>query len=178
MRSTINNELVATNIEWLRQALALIGRLDDATFASAPKSLAAYKVGSHLRHILEFYECFLNGIERLRIDYDARRRDESIERSRFAASERIRQVIRRLEHDSRLLQETAVLVRMEDAAETAGDPWLASSIGRELLALSSHTIHHFALIALTLHAHRVAVDPDFGMSPSTIRFKSAQVVAA
>jgi hypothetical protein len=178
MRSTTNTDLVATNIVWLRQALELVGRLDDATFACAPKNLAGNKVGSHLRHILEFYECFLSGIEWLRIDYDARRRDETVESSRLAASDRIRLLIRRLEHDPRLLEDTALLVRIEDAAVRAGDPWLSSSIGRELQVLSSHTIHHFALLAVTLLAHGVAVDPDFGMSPSTIRFKSTQVVAA
>lgn len=178
MASGKNTHLVATNVGWLRQALELVGELDDARFASAPKTLAGYKVGSHLRHILEFYECFLSGIESLRIDYDARRRDETVESSRFAASERIRPLIRRLEHDPRLLEDTALLVRIENSAGRAGDPWLSSSIGRELQALSSHTIHHFALIAVTLVAHGVAVDPDFGMSPSTIRFKAARIEAA
>lgn len=178
MRSNKNTDLVATNIAWLQQALELIGRMDEASFASAPKTLAGYRVGSHLRHILEFYECFLSGIEWLRIDYDARRRDETVENSRFAASERIRLLIRRLEHDPRLDEDTAVLVRIEDAAGRSGDPWLMSSIGRELQALSSHTIHHFALIAVTLAAHGVAVDPDFGMSSSTIRFNTARAAAA
>src|SRR4051812_20569224 len=119
MRST-NTRLVATNIVWLRQALELVGRLDDSTFACAPKTLAGYKVGSHLRHILEFYECFLNGIECLRIDYDARRRDESVEISRLAASDRIRLLIQRLEHDPRLFEDTAVRVRIEDSGGRAG----------------------------------------------------------
>src|SRR5437868_6078396 len=88
MRSTKNTELIATNITWLRQSLDLVGRLDDAAFASAPKTLPGYRVGSHLRHVLEFYECFLDGIERRRIDYDARRRDETVENSRLAAAER------------------------------------------------------------------------------------------
>jgi len=178
MRSSQNANLVATNVRWLRQALALVSRLDDASYSSEPMTLSGYRVGSHLRHILEFYECFLDGMEWLRIDYDARRRDEGLERSRIAAAGRINLLILRLEHDPRLLDDAALLVRIEDAAPGARDPWLSSSIGRELQQLSSHTIHHFALIAVTLIAHGIAVDPNFGMAPSTIRFNQSRSMAA
>src|SRR5271169_5877558 len=73
--SSTNSELIATNVTWLQQALSLLDQLDDETFGSAPKLLAPHRVGSHLRHVLEFYECFLEGIAFSRIDYDARKRD-------------------------------------------------------------------------------------------------------
>jgi len=173
MRSASNTELIATNVTWLQQALELIGRLDDAAFVSAPKDLARHRVGSHLRHILEFYECFLDGVASSRIDYDARKRDETVEKSRFAAIERIHLLIRRLEENPRVHEDAVLYIRMEDAPA-----WLPSSIGRELQVLSSHTIHHFALIAVTLTLHGIEVDPDFGMSPSTIRFNAARASEA
>jgi hypothetical protein len=49
---------------------------------------------------------------------------------------------------------------------------MVSSVRRELQALSSHTIHHFALMAVTLRAHGLEVDPAFGMSPSTLRYQA------
>jgi hypothetical protein len=64
-------------------------------------------------------------------------------------------------------------VRIENADE---DVYLTSSVGRELQALSSHTIHHFALIAIALRVHGLEVDPDFGMSPSTLRYQAARLV--
>jgi hypothetical protein len=68
---------------------------------------------------------------------------------------------------------------MEDATDTGlADPFLMSSVGRELQTLSSHTIHHFALIGMTLLAHGVAVDPDFGMAPSTLRYKQSMKAEA
>ena len=164
-------ELIATNIGWLRQALSLLGQLDDATFATSPKGLAPHRVGSHLRHVIEFYECFLNGLESGRIDYDARKRDETIERSRHAAAAKICNIIRRLEGASSLREDRPLAVRTESAS---ADVYLSASIGRELQALSSHTIHHFALIAVTLRLHGFEVDPDFGMSPSTLRHQAAK----
>lgn len=162
--------LIATNLRWLRQALALLGRLSDTTYSTMPVGLAPHKAGSHLRHILEFYECFLEGVESAHIDYDARRRDEAVERSRSAATARILSIMHRLETMPALRCDGAVWVRMEDADPSeVRDSFLMSSVSRELQTLSSHTIHHFALIAVTLLAHGVAVEPGFGMAPSTLR---------
>ena len=170
--------LAATNIAWLRQALSLVENLDHSTYASSPEGLAPHRVGSHLRHVLEFYECFLDGIETLHIDYDARKRDARIEMSRYAAADKIRFLIRRLEHSHFVRQDSTVLVRMEDAENSEWqESYLSSSVSRELQALSSHTIHHFALIAMTLRLHGFPVDPTFGMAPSTLRYQATLAVA-
>lgn len=161
--------LVATNIDWLQQALSLVNQIDDATFSSSPKGLAPHRVGSQLRHVLEFYDCFLGGLELSRIDYDARKRDDTLERSRHSAAAKICSIIHRLEEASTLPKDAMLAVRMENADE---DVYLSSSVGRELEALSSHTIHHFALIAVTLRLHGLEVDPTFGVSPSTLRYQA------
>src|SRR5262245_52769648 len=162
--------LVATNIRWLHQALRLLERLDDTVYSATAPGFAPHRAGAHLRHILEFYQCFLDGLDSSHIDYDSRRRDESIERSRHTASIAIRSIVHALDTRSELRDERIVWVRMEDA-ETSGvrDAFMESSISRELQVLSSHTVHHFALIAMTLRAHGVQMDPDFGMAPSTLR---------
>lgn len=165
----ICRELVSTNVGWLQQALSLVDQIDDATFADCPEGLVPHRVGSHLRHVLEFYECFLSGIKSSRIDYDARKRDETLERSRHSAAAKIRSIIHRLEEASSVPEDSRLAVRMENADE---DVYLSSSVGRELQALSSHTIHHFALIAVTLRLHGFEVDPTFGMSPSTLRYQA------
>jgi len=69
-------ELIQVNLEWLRQASDLLNRLSTPAFG---------EISGHMRHIIEFYECFLDGLPAGRIDYDARKRDQSIERSTVAA---------------------------------------------------------------------------------------------
>ena len=165
--------LIATNIRWLRQALRLLERLDDSVYSGAAPGFAPHRVGAHLRHVLEFYQCFLDGLDSSHIDYDSRRRDESIERSRHAASIAIRSIIYAL--DTSAEQERIVWVRMEDAeSNDVSDSFMESSLSRELQVLSSHTVHHFALIAMTLGAHGVQMDPDFGMAPSTLRYLASK----
>ena len=55
---------------------------------------------------------------------------------------------------------------------------MTSSIGREMQALASHTVHHFALIAMTLQALGFHLDRDFGMAPSTLRYQASRKVEA
>ena len=170
--------LIAVNIAWLRQAEALLHRIGDAVYTSSPRGLAPHKAGGHLRHVLEFYECFLAGLAGGRIDYDARKRDPSVETSRQTAQERIRLLIHRLETEPALRIDSVVWVRIEDSAGSRiSEPFLASSVGRELQVLSSHTIHHFALMAMTLRALGVPIDSDFGMAPSTLRYLASQAPA-
>lgn len=173
-----NGTLVAINVGWLRQALSLIEEIDGATFASSPKQLTPHRIGSHLRHVLEFYQCFLNGVQSGHIDYDARQRNETVENNRHTAAERIRLIINQLEQSPTILEDSAILVRVENPEETGSETYLRSSVGRELQALSSHTIHHFALIAVTLRGHGFHVDPDFGMSPSTLRYRASHTTVA
>ena len=171
--------LIEVNVRWLRQALRLLDRLDDAAYLTAPRGFAPHRAGAHLRHILEFYRCFLEGLDSSHIDYDSRRRDQTIENSRDAASAAIRSIVRSLETSRELRLERIVWVRMEDAEATAElDSFMESSISRELQVLSGHTVHHFALIAMTLRIHGVEMDPDFGMAPSTLRYLASKTPEA
>jgi len=178
-KPTRQSALIEMNVRWLRQALRLVGRLDDTAYATTPRGLAPHRAGAHLRHILEFYRCFLEGLDRSHIDYDARRRDEAIEYSRDAASAAIRSIVHVLETSRDIHQERIIWVRMEDADNYAvRDGFMESSVSRELQVLSSHTVHHFALIAITLRMHGVEIDSDFGMAPSTLRYLAAKTAEA
>jgi len=170
--------LIETNIRWLRQASTLLDGVSDAAYATPPPGLAPHCVGGHMRHILEFYGCYLEGAASGAIDYDARQRDPVLETSRLAAQDRIHATIERLQSQASFPGDSTLRVRPEDSMACDGPaPFLVSSMGRELQVLSSHTIHHFALISVVLRAHGVPVDPDFGMAPSTLRYLAGRRAA-
>ena len=171
--------LIDVNIRWLRQALTLLAKLDDTTYSTAPGELVPHRAGAHFRHILDFYRCFINGIESLHVNYDDRQRDQAIEQNRAAACAAIRSVIRFFETSDSLREESTIWVRMEDADtfRVQGGGFMESSISRELQVLSSHTIHHFALIAVTLRIQGIELDPEFGVAPSTLRYLRARTAA-
>lgn len=165
--------LVRINAAWLEQALELLGDLDDTAFL---------RIGPQMRHVIEFYECFLDGLTILHVDYDQRRRDPILEQNRRAAASRIRGIVERLPREPELRGDGSLFVRMEDASALGiSSSYLLSSVGRELQSLSSHTVHHFALIALMLRESGRTVPESFGVAPSTLRYreeKRIHVVAA
>lgn len=171
--------LIEINIKWLRQALRLVTQIDATAYSTVPSGFAPHRAGAHLRHVLEFYSCFFEGLDSSHIDYDSRKRDESIESSPHRAAETIRTIVRKLETDPQLRTERIIWVRMEDA-EGSGirDCFMESSISRELQALSSHTVHHFALIAMTLRMQGLDMDAAFGTAPSTRRYQASKSAEA
>src|SRR5690349_10797762 len=88
--------LIDANTRWLRQALTIVERIDDGTYKVSPQGFAPHRVGGHLRHVIEFYDCFLKGLDLLHVDYDARVRDLEIETSRTAAALKLRELIEKL----------------------------------------------------------------------------------
>jgi hypothetical protein len=173
MHSICNAELIRLNVGWLHDALQLAGAVDDAAWSTSPVVLPGQRVGSHIRHILDFHDCLLDGMASGRINYDARRRDERVTADRLFAAKKIQRMIRSFDNDARLREERGVLVNAE-----GGEDWLPSTISRELQALSNHTIHHFALIAVILRLHGIFPDPEFGVSPSTLRYQAARFAEA
>jgi len=171
--------LLRQNIQLIRQAIILLHVLDDSTYSCTAPTVAPHRAGAHLRHVIEFYECFLEGLSSLHIDYDARHRDESVARSRAVAIERLETICDRLETTPALQCDMLIWIRVEDAdAFGLQDPYVTSSIGRELLTLSSHTIHHFALIAVTLRALGLSVPAELGVAPATLRHQRKLLEAA
>jgi len=154
----------------LEQARQLVERLDDRTYSASPAGFEPHRAGGHMRHVLEFYDCFLAGLPSGYIDYAARRRDALLETSRDRAAARIGGIADRLRSDDLDGEDLGVMVRIEEIHDSppVSGSWMPSSLSRELQTLASHTVHHFALIAMTLRAHGVQVDPEFGVAPSTL----------
>ena len=163
----MSNLLVTECVVVLQQGAALLERLDNTQYNSTRGLPVRSGVGAHFRHCLEFYDNFLNGVAESRVDYQRRERDPLTETDRDFALTKIAATIDALEnlpvHDGA----TALLVRVEDAA---ADSWCQSSIGRELQSLLSHTIHHYALIALMLRLNGVEPGAEFGVAPSTLTY--------
>lgn len=157
--------LVAANIELLEQGARLLRSMEGRTYRRQDDGVFGTSVSSHIRHNLDHYTQFLNGLAEEIIDYQQRSRDTRIETCPEKALAAIREVIERLSDVSeacRLLR-----VRLETSSPT--DVWDVSSVRRELDFLVSHTVHHYALIGVICRNAGIAVEPGFGVAPSTLR---------
>jgi hypothetical protein len=155
------NGLVAQNVALIDQGLDLLGELEpsgDGRFAV---------VAPHFRHCIDFYDCFLRGLDLHEIDYDERQRSPEIESQPAAAIDALRRIRARLVELGDDAVEGPVQVRGD--VEGMETPWSRSTVGRELLFLLSHTVHHHDLISLLLEREGAAPPQGFGVAPSTLR---------
>lgn len=160
------------NIRFLRQGVELLSTLEAAVFAETGLGGQRGSIGAHLRHCIDYYRCFVRGREAARIDYDARERDPRIEVEPLAAAAAVESLIGDLERLSPRDFDQPVEVKVDAAAWH--DPslvWSRSSVGRELQFLLSHTVHHYALIAMILRSRGLVPPEDFGVAPSTLEHR-------
>lgn len=128
-------------------------------------------IGMHVRHVLEFYSCLLDGVQNAcMINYDLRQRDIRLETDHHTASETIDQIINLLRNEGRV--DTGLIIHSGVDEEDRMSH--LSSFKRELLYLSEHTTHHMATIQMIAHLLAIAyVFPaGFGLAPSTINYRA------
>jgi len=158
------------NIQYLEQGVELIRRLGEEMYASCPENPYRGGVGAQFRHCLDFYDCFLRGVENGEIDYSRRERDPRLETDRQYAIMKFEAICDGLAGLTSDRCERTVRVKAEET--TPGTPeWSSSSPARELQFLISHTIHHYALVAVLLKMQAFEVGqefPEFGVAPSTL----------
>jgi hypothetical protein len=150
----------------LEQGAELAGRLAPETFACSSPLAPGGGIGSHLRHVGDFVQALLRDLDAGRVDYDRRERDERLERDPARARLRLAALSRALQRLAGRDPETALCVRAEECL--VPDSWQASTLARELGALFSHTLHHYALVAVLLRAQGLEPPAGLGVAPSTL----------
>lgn len=170
------NPLIRANLVLLDQGLGLLSKHDSESFVLMDPTTYGSGIGAHFRHVLDHYFSFLNGVGTGVVDYDARERGTEVERDLEAAKTAISMVKKRLQA-LRCDGDRRLDVKLSSAVE---DPNMrtSSSVGRELQFLVSHTVHHYALIAIASRLQRILPPSDFGVAPSTLKYLQAQSVQA
>jgi len=167
---------VRYNAALLGQAQVAVGRL---VREAAPTFRFAQAVGPHLRHVLDHYSAFLAGLNQgpaLRIAYDVRDRSMAIQSQPAVAMARLAEMQESIQTCAaspmaRWDMDTPVEVVAQVGLEGESALSTRSTLGRELLFLSSHTVHHFALVAHYCLAAGVDMGADFGKAPATVAFE-------
>lgn len=158
------------NLELLRSALKLLESIPDSDYASRQIDGKVSGIGSHLRHVIDHYECFLLGLPRGEINFDARTRCLDIENSTSAAVGRLKELISKIENLTDLRINDPLKIIMASGTEGKSEV-THSSVGRELQFLVSHTVHHYAIISIFCHQHGLPQPKNFGVAPSTIKYQ-------
>ncbi len=158
----------------LRQAAQLIDRL---VAHAQPSFNYAQAVGPHLRHTIEHYQALMSTLGRPGrhlVDYDARSRALDVQSQSGVTKHRLLQLVDDMDEcasNPALSLGDPLTTHLQAGSVGELDVVVNTTLGRELLFLSSHTVHHFALLAHYCKAAGVEVGADFGKAPSTVAFE-------
>ncbi len=170
---------VAQNVSFLHQGVDLLETMTDTVYSCSGHECFSSGIGRHFRHVLDLYRCFVE-MDGNRVDYDSRQRDVDIESDRAAAIASVRKMAMALEDlaDRYSGQPDLEIEVSSNEGRNEGhiSPWCRSSLVRELQYLASHTIHHYALVAMIFRLQGGNPPKDFGVAPSTLLYEGRQSV--
>ncbi len=169
---------VRDNLEAIDQAIDLLSEITAGHYTQRVPVCFNSAAGGHMRHVIEHYLSFLQGLETGEVDYESRPRDPLMENDPGYAAGRLTAIKQRLVEFAVENADRPLRVRVETAPEGESAPWSKSTALRELEFLLSHTVHHYALIAVVCRLAGHAPLPEFGMAPSTLRYLKMQNSAA
>ncbi|CAN5885129.1 hypothetical protein BH11PSE8_BH11PSE8_19030 [soil metagenome] len=165
------------NGQVIAQALALV-----AEHVLAGRPPYAGLVGSHIRHVIEHYEALLSPAVPGIVDYDRRPRDRAVERSASLARSRLAALSERLNDAAGLDLDATVSIHGQVGLAGELGFVVTSTIGRELVFVASHAVHHFALLHAHCLQHGIPTGDNFGKAPATVAHERnrdlAQVTAS
>lgn len=153
---------IKTNLSQLQN---LLEQIDPKIYSQSFEELSNASIGQHIRHIVELFQALDSGYKSGNICYDNRKRDPLIELDPSAALSALDQIILNLLKEDKELQVNYQFLSNQQKN-------IKSSYQRELLYNLEHSIHHQAIIKVALRTLRsVEIDENFGVAPSTIRYR-------
>lgn len=158
------NIIIQSTLNTLQKAESLLNSLSDSQLSDSSVVPYNSSIGSHLRHILDFYDCIFNYDTNLKIDLTARSRNKKVECECCTARDYLNTIIKKLEFFD-LNKDTKVVV-IDDLG--LGKTEIMYTFSALLSQANSHTIHHYAIINYILEGLNISFkDSDFGFNPTT-----------
>tara|TARA_R110000796_G_scaffold183498_2_gene300019 strand:- start:97992 stop:98498 length:507 start_codon:yes stop_codon:yes gene_type:complete len=155
----------------LNQLNDLIHKLSDEQFSKPITALKGSSIGSHVRHVIEFFDCLCDALETGELNYDLRKRDLDMEKSTVKCIETISRISKNLnQFDSdfplKLNADYSILNKSEQVT-------LDTTFYRELLYNVEHTVHHLAIIRIGVASVSplIELEEHLGVAASTLRNK-------
>lgn len=161
--------LLNYQINILEEIKFLVQKIDNEEYTTRIEVLNGSTLGQHIRHIVEFYVCLF--AENNKVNYENRERNLLIENSPVFTL----QVIDEIKQSLLVSDLNREVVFLQTIGEK--EVSLTSNIARELIYLSEHTIHHFALIKIGFKAicpHKFLPE-DFGVADSTKKYRESKL---
>lgn len=167
LRNSTNDAL-----KQVKQLILAFEGSEQSNLYNVPPDNVMSGVGKHVRHILDHFLAFQQGLISGCVDYNVRHRDGRLEDDPQLALALLDDISDWLEHTS--ITDRAIDVESEISVSDSINQHFRSSISRELCYLINHTIHHVAYAKLLTAQHGVIIDDGLGIAPSTATYLRGQ----
>ena len=168
------NSVIAAVEEVLLQGKALLADVDPELYSSKAGEPFSASIGQHYRHVLDHFLCLLTGMNSEAINYDHRSRSRELETDIHEARRVTDKLIQIFKSFGPHTWNWACSVVYTVGYAADGPSVIPSTLGRELAFCVSHSVHHYAIIRLLCTHLRVQVPTEFGVAPSTLKYRLAQ----
>ena len=158
------NHIIVSTLKTLNKTKQIITLLNDELLCNSTIPPYRSSIGSHIRHILDFYDCILDRKSELHIDLTLRKRNVLVETKCTEALKYYEIITDRLNKtDFNFDKEIYVI---DDLGN--GKIKIKYTIGALFAQANSHTIHHYAIINYIMNGLEVEIkDASFGYNPTT-----------
>ena len=158
------NIIIQSTLKTLQKSQVLLDNLSNMQLCDASVSPYYSSIGTHIRHILDFYDCIFNTDIENRIDLTARSRNKDVESDCGCAQDYLNLIIGRL--SSAIFDINEAVIVVDDLG--LGKTEIPYTYGALLSQANSHTIHHYAIINYIFDSLGITInDTEFGYNPTT-----------
>lgn len=158
------NIIIQSTLKTLQKSQVLLNSLCNDQLCNASVSPYYSSIGSHIRHILDFYDCIFTLNTENKIDLTARSRNKTVESNCDCAQNYLNLVIGKLNSSSFDIASTVMVI--DDLG--IGKTEIPYTYGALLAQANSHTIHHYAIINYIFDSLGIVInDSEFGYNPTT-----------
>lgn len=158
------NVIIQSTLKTLKKSQLLLDNLSNEQLSDTSVSPYYSSIGSHLRHILDFYDCIFNYNEEEKIDLTARSRNKEVECDCGCAKNYLSSIVDKLNTLPFEISDTVFVI--DDLG--LGSIEIPYTYGALLAQANSHTIHHYAIINYIFDSLGIEInDNDFGYNPTT-----------
>jgi hypothetical protein len=158
------NLLTQSSLKTLQKAEVLLENLTNDQLTNATVSPYYSSIGSHIRHILDFYDCMFSLKDNNQVDLTARSRNKNVECDCDCAKSYLTTIKDRLMTTTFETNQSILVI--DDLG--LGKTEIPYTYGALLAQAISHTIHHYAIINYIFDSLGIVIDDlEFGYNPTT-----------
>jgi len=169
--------LIDSVIEVLNQGETLLEAVDNDQYVRKLPAAFNASIGGHYRHCLDHFRSLLDSAAAGDLNYDHRERGTLIEGDRFAALNATRALREGYAQLAEGCLHRPLAVTCKTSYAESGSQVSPSTVGREIMYVVAHAVHHYALIGIMGGLMGLKIPAGFGVAPSTLKHQSDSVAA-